>query len=88
MMRNSLPPVILAKARTQTDLNAMNDAVLAEAVRTSPIISRMLAWVPAFAGMTSFGWVSAALKIVKCPATGEIVTTWEVRASGATEVKR
>ena len=28
------------------------------------------------------------LKDSKDPATGEIVTTWEVRASGATEVKR
>ena len=28
------------------------------------------------------------LKDAKDPATGEIVTTWEVRASGATEVKR
>ncbi len=28
------------------------------------------------------------LKDAKDPATGEIRTTWEVRASGATEVKR
>ena len=28
------------------------------------------------------------LKDAKDPATGEIVTTWEVRASGTTEVKR
>jgi hypothetical protein len=28
------------------------------------------------------------LKDAKDPTTGEIVTTWEVRASGATEVKR
>ncbi len=70
MRRNTLPPVIpsvVAKPRsawaagTQTDRNTMNDAVLAKAVRTSPIISRMLDWVPACAGMTSFGWVSAAL---------------------------
>jgi hypothetical protein len=36
-------------------------------------------WIPAFAGMTPDA---------KEPATGAIVTTWEVRASGATEVKR
>ena len=28
------------------------------------------------------------LKDAKDPVTGEIVTTWELRASGATEVKR
>jgi cysteinyl-tRNA synthetase len=32
--------------------------------------------------------IGIQLKDAKDPATGEIVTTWEVRASGATEVKR
>jgi hypothetical protein len=40
---------------------------------------RTVTWIPAFAGMTPDA---------KDPATGEIVTTWEVRAADTTEVKR
>jgi hypothetical protein len=44
---------------------------------------RTVTWIPASAGMTP-DEMGIQLKDAKDPATGEIVTTWEVRASGKT----
>ena len=58
---------------------AASTAVAARVFALSATPRRTVTWIPAFAGMTS---------AAKDPATGGIVTTWDVRASGATEVKR
>jgi len=66
---------------------AASTAVAARVVALLASPRCTVTWIPASAGMTPDG-LGIQLKDAKDPATGEIVTTWEVRASGATEGKR
>jgi hypothetical protein len=57
---------------------AASTVVAAWACASSASTRRTVTWIPAFAGMTASG-MGIHLKDAKDPATGEIVTTWEVK---------